>query len=127
VARDRKDTGDKGEELVAAHLQGKGYRIARRNYRCSLGEIDIIAEDGDEIVVIEVRTRRMPCLVRPEETITRAKAARLVRLAEHYLDSTGQEERPWRVDVVAVEMDSSDRPLRVEQYRDAVAEVLGRR
>lgn len=127
MTRERKDTGQKGEELAARYLQGKGCRIVRRNYRCNIGEIDLVAEDSGVVVIVEVRTKRVPCMVRPEETITWAKATRLVRLAEHYLASTGQDDRPWRVDVVAIEMDSDDTPLRIERYQDAVAEVTRHR
>lgn len=126
MTRERKDTGQKGEELAARYLQSKGYRILCRNYRCRFGEIDLVAEDKDAVVIVEVRTRRAPCMVRPEETITWIKATRLIRLAEHYLASTSQDDRPWRVDVVAVEVDSEDMPLRIEQYLDAVAEVVRR-
>lgn len=127
MTRERKDTGQKGEDLAARYLQGEGCRIVCRNYRCQIGEIDLVAEDSGVVVIVEVRTKRVPCMVRPEETITWTKATRLIRLAEHYLATTGQEDRPWRVDVVAIEMDSADLPLRIERYRDAVAEVVRRR
>ncbi len=125
MTRERKNTGQKGEDLAARYLERQGCRVVRRNYRCNIGEIDLVAEDAGVVVIVEVRAKRVPCMVRPEETITRAKATRLMRLAEHYLVSTGQEDRPWRVDVVAIEMDSQDTPLRIERYLDAVAEVAG--
>jgi putative endonuclease len=126
MTRERKDTGQKGEDLAAEYLLGKGYRILCRNYRCHIGEIDLVAEHAGEVVIVEVRTKRAPCMVRPEETITPAKATRLVRLAEHYLVSTGQDERPWRVDVVAIEIGPEGKPVRIEQYQDAVADIVGR-
>lgn len=127
MTRERKETGQKGEDLAARYLQDQGCRIVCRNYRCNIGEIDLVAMDGNEVIIVEVRTKRVPCMVRPEETITRTKATRLIRLAEYYLASTGQEECPWRVDVVAIEMGSGDLPLRIERYQDAVAEVVRRR
>jgi Holliday junction resolvase-like predicted endonuclease len=82
---------------------------------------------GDEgIVFVEVRTKRRPCLFSPEETITYSKARRLVRLAEHYLVATSQEESPWRVDLVAVELGSRGEPVRIERFRDATADLVGR-
>lgn len=124
MTRERKDTGQKGEDLAARYLQRKGCRIVCRNYRCNIGEIDLVVEDSGVIVIVEVRTKRVPCMVHPEETITWTKATRLIRLAEHYLASRGQDDQPWRIDVIAVEMDSQDVPLRIERYQDAVADAV---
>lgn len=120
----RRDAGARGEQLAARYLEREGYRVVRRNYRCPLGEIDLVVEGVDGLVFVEVRTKRSPCLVPPEETIRRSKALRLIKLAEHYLAATNQEQRPWRVDVVAVELGVRDEPLRIEQFRDAISDVV---
>ncbi len=120
----RREAGSRGEQLAASYLEQEGYRVVRRNYRCPLGEIDLVVEGPDGLVFVEVRTKRVPCLFRPEETIGRSKALRLVRLAEHYLDATGQQERPWRVDVVAVELGAGDEPTRIERFSDATSDVV---
>lgn len=110
--------------MAAQHLEKRGYRIVERNYRCPLGEIDLIARDAEGMVFVEVRTKRRPTLFSPEESVTPAKAHRLVRLAEHYLAGTGQEDLPWRVDVVAVELGPKDAVLRIEQIENAVSDVV---
>ena len=57
MTRSRRDLGDFGERLAAAHLEAKGYRIRERNFRTREGEIDIIAERGGTLVFVEVRNR----------------------------------------------------------------------
>ena len=69
----RRRLGAFGERLAAAHLEAKGYRIRARNYRCREGEIDIVAQDGDTLVFVEVRTRRGDALGGPAESVTATK------------------------------------------------------
>ncbi|MBN1656937.1 MAG: YraN family protein [Anaerolineae bacterium] len=116
---DRRGLGRHGEELAARHLEEKGYQILARNWRCRAGEIDLIALDGDDLAFVEVRTRRGQAYGSPEESITPAKQARLVALAQEYVQA---EEWPgnWRIDVVAVEMDTRGRLLRIDHYDNAV-------
>jgi putative endonuclease len=116
---DRQGLGRHGEELAAQHLTAKGYEIVARNWRCEHGELDLITRDGGCLAFVEVRTRRGRTLGTPEESITRAKQLRLIRLAEAYLqihDWPGD----WRIDVVAVEMDHRGRLLRLDHYENAV-------
>ncbi|HEX2987267.1 MAG TPA: YraN family protein [Chloroflexota bacterium] len=113
--------GRAGEQLAAEHLAAGGYRLLDRNYRCSLGELDLVAERKGELVFVEVRTKRQPCLFRPEESISRDKALRLMRLAEYYMAATGQEDRPWRIDVVAVELRPDGSKARLEHFANATA------
>jgi putative endonuclease len=119
VHDDRRRLGQRGEDLAARHLAARGYEIVTRNWRCEAGELDLVARDGDALVFVEVRTRRGEALGTPEESVTPAKQARLIVLAEAYVqahDWLGD----WRIDVVAVEMDRRGRLLRVEQYENAV-------
>ncbi len=111
--------------MAARYLEKQGYRVARRNYRCPAGEMDLVVEGAEGIVFVEVRTKQRPCLFSPEETITRAKAMRLVRVAESFLVATGQQERPWRVDLVAVELDARGEPVRIDRFRDAISDLVG--
>ena len=116
---DRRGLGRRGEELAARHLAGRDYEIVARNWRCEVGEIDLVARDGDWLAFVEVRTRRGRALGTPEESITPAKQARLVDLAEAYVqmhDWPGY----YRIDVIAVELDRRGRLLRVEHYENAV-------
>lgn len=119
----RQQTGRTGEDLAARFLEREGCRVVARNYRCPVGELDLVVDGPEGLVIVEVRTRQLPCLVRPEETITRSKAMHLVRAAQWYLASTGQEDRPWRVDLVAVELSSGGEPLRMQRFRDATSGI----
>jgi putative endonuclease len=125
MADRRRETGQAGEAIASAYLERKGYSIVARNYRCRVGEIDLVAKGPDGLVFVEVRARRHDPMVAPEETIGRAKAGRMIRSAEQYLMGTGQEDVPWRLDVVAVEMGEGGQPVRIEHYQDAVSHILG--
>jgi putative endonuclease len=119
IANDRRGLGRRGEELASHHLLAKGYEIVDRNWRCESGELDLIARDRGCLVLVEVRTRRGREMGSPEESITPAKQARLITLAEAYVQS--QDWRgPWRLDVVAVEMDRRGRLLRIDHYENAI-------
>lgn len=116
----RQGLGRRGEELAARHLAAKGYEIVARNWRCQAGELDLVARDGECLVMVEVRTRRGEEMGSPEESLTAAKQARLVALGEAYVqeqDWIGD----WRIDVIAVELDRRGRLLRVDQYENAVS------
>jgi putative endonuclease len=121
MTSERQRTGREGEDLAARYLEREGCRVVARNYRCPLGELDLVVEGPEGIVFVEVRTKRQPCTVRPEETITRPKALRLARLAEWYMATTKQEERPWRVDLIAVELGTGDRVRRLQWFRDVTS------
>jgi len=101
----RRRRGQLGEAAAAAYLEQKGYRIKERNYRCPLGELDIIAADGGEIVFIEVRTRSSTAFGTPQESIDARKQLRLRRLAAYYLNARGLAGQACRFDVVAVRLD----------------------
>ena len=115
----RRGLGKMGEELAARQLVAAGYEIVARNWRCQEGELDLVAQQGECLVVVEVRTRRGKALGTPEESVTPAKQARLIALAEAYVQAVDWP-GDWRIDVVAVELDQSGRLLRVDQYENAV-------
>jgi putative endonuclease len=94
--------GDNGENLAARHLRNQGLRIITRNYRCELGEVDIIARDGPVLVFVEVKTRVDEERAAPEQQVDRAKQHQLTRVARHYLSRYGPPQPPARFDVVAV-------------------------
>lgn len=98
----RKDVlGRSGEDLAADYLLGHGYAIVERNWRCAIGEIDIVARRGSTTVVIEVKTRSGPGYGHPLEAVTPVKLARLRRLAAAWAAENGPVER-LRIDAVAV-------------------------
>ncbi|HEY65687.1 MAG TPA: YraN family protein [Caldilineae bacterium] len=115
----RRGLGQAGETLAARELARLGLRVIARNWRCAEGEIDLIALDGDCLVIVEVRTRRGRAYGTPEESITLAKRARLINLARLYVAETGWR-GPWRIDLVAVELDRAGRLLRVTHLPSAI-------
>jgi len=118
----RRDTGILGERLARDFLQNKGYHITETNFRCSYGEIDIIARDKDCLVFVEVRTKKSFSFGTPEESITPAKKARLRATASHYLQTHDDLPQQWRIDFVAVELNSRNEPSRIELIENAVGE-----
>lgn len=93
--------GERGENLAAKELQKLGYRIYVRNFKCHLGEIDIIARDGKTLVFVEVKTRVADDPT-PEEQINETKMHQITKSAKHYLSRYGDPKPPARFDVVAI-------------------------
>jgi putative endonuclease len=98
----RKQLGAKGEEIAVCYLKSKGYKIVERNYRIKLGEIDIIAEQGEDLVFIEVKTRSDAFFGSPFESITAQKQKQLSKVALEYISKQGCHNRPSRFDVVGI-------------------------
>ena len=119
----RQETGNLGEKLAVGFLQKQGYHILQTNYRCPEGEVDIVARRKDCLVFIEVRTRRSQEFGSPEESITPAKMDKLRRVAAHYRQTHDDTPASWRIDVVAIEMDRQNRPLRIEHIENAIGET----
>jgi putative endonuclease len=101
-AQARKRKARHGETLAALFLRAKGYRIEARNWRCAVGEIDIVARRGATLVFVEVKTRSGGSAGSPEEAVNERKRKQLVRLANVYLARFHGEPPPCRFDVVAV-------------------------
>lgn len=97
-----KQLGDRGEDVAAGHLEGAGYRIIERNWRCRDGEIDIVAGVDDVVVVVEVKTRTGHGAGHPYESVTPSKVARLRRLAVAWARAHPLEGHRLRIDVVGV-------------------------
>lgn len=115
---DRPLLGSRGEAAAEAHLTRLGYRILERRFRSRLGEIDLIAEHGDVVVFVEVKTRRTSGFGSPEESVTPAKQRKIARMAAFFLASRGWAGRDCRFDVVAVE-ERGDEPVRLRHLPDA--------
>ncbi|MDF2559928.1 MAG: hypothetical protein K0R99_1374 [Microbacterium sp.] len=79
------DLGRAGEERAAQHLTGSGYTVLDRNWRCAQGEIDIVAALGDQLAMIEVKTRRTAAFGHPFEAVDRRKRRRLWQLAQAWV------------------------------------------
>ena len=115
----RRRRGQIGEAAAAAFLAEQGMQIIKRNYRCPLGEIDIIARDGRELVFVEVRTRSSSTFGTPKETVDQRKQMRLRCLAAYYLSRPGLDKQPCRFDVVAVCLDRREKVAKLEHIRGA--------
>lgn len=99
---DRLALGRIGEDAAVALLTGRGYRILARNFRCPLGELDVVADHDGAIVFVEVKTRSSLARGHPFEAITPHKRRRLTRLARYYLKGRNALRRPVRFDAVSV-------------------------
>ncbi|WP_328992511.1 YraN family protein [Kribbella sp. NBC_01245] len=94
--------GQYGEDLAASYLVGQGFSILERNWRCDLGEVDIVAREGSCLVICEVKTRRGLGYGNPLETITYRKLARLRQLAGRWLQEHEVHPEQIRIDVIGV-------------------------
>ena len=102
--------GDKGEKIAAAFLKQKGFRIRAKNYTCSYGEIDLVAQKGGELVFVEVKTRRTTTFGRPEESVTKQKVQHIGRAAMMYMQAHNWIDQPWRIDVIAIMLSEESEP-----------------
>ncbi len=93
--------GDRGENMAARELRNKGYKIIVRNFRCELGEIDIIARDGNTLVFVEVKTRTEDSPA-PEDQVNNIKQHQVTKAAKYYLTRYGVPQPPARFDVIAI-------------------------
>lgn len=94
--------GKYGEDLAAKFLQDRGYQIIERNWRCSIGEIDLIARDKTRIVFVEVKTRNGIGYGHPFEAITSTKMTRMRRLAAQWCMQHETHGANVRLDAIAV-------------------------
>lgn len=111
--------GKKGEVLAADFLQKQGYTIIQLNYRCNIGEIDIVAKDGETLVFVEVKARSGYRFGNPKEAISYAKRKRISKIAMFYLKKTGNTRVKARFDVVAIHPAENSEEPRVELIRNA--------
>lgn len=116
----RRKLGNWGESVAATYLEAQGYAILIRQWRCARGEIDLVARDGEELVFVEVRTRRGESAGTPESSITPRKTQRLLHLAQEYLLAHQLEEIPWRIDLIAIQLDPQGKLLRCEHIRNPI-------
>lgn len=102
TARRRTALGAYGEALAARHLLAQGMLLLDRNWRCDLGEVDLVLRDGPALVVCEVKTRTSTAFGSPLEAVTAPKAARLRRLAARWLADHDVRPPEVRIDLVGV-------------------------
>lgn len=105
--------GKAGEEIAADFLKKSGYKIVEVNYRCPIGEIDIVARDKNELVFVEVKARKSSALGYPEEAVGIKKQKKMSQLASWYLQEKKLNDARARFDVVAVLMLPSGNDIRL--------------
>ena len=110
--------GRRGEALAADTLVQQGFTILARNWRCPYGEADLLALDGDRLVIVEVKTSTLGT-ISPEAHVTRYKLRRLENILACYAQTEHRPERSWRIDVVAVQVKRDGSLHRYTHIRNA--------
>jgi putative endonuclease len=113
-----KSLGNRGEDLAIQFLKKQGYKIIERNYKTLLGEIDIIAQDGNKLVFVEVKTRTTDAFGFPFESVNKRKREKLKKLALGYLKKRGNE-LPLRFDVLSIIYNDAEVKKHFVHFKDA--------
>ncbi len=111
--------GDFGEAEAVAHLENEGYIILKKNFRCKLGEIDIIAADGDTLAFIEVKTRSTEKYGKPGEFVNYKKQNKIIKTALQYIVLNNLTDWMSRFDIVEVLVDKDDKVKSISLLKDA--------
>lgn len=117
MTEERIALGRFGEELAKKRLTELGYNILETNYRCSLGEIDLVARDGDVLVFVEIKTRKNRPLGEAKEAVHKRKQGQLSKVALAYLKYKNLWGSKARFDVVAIGV--SEEKKEIEIIKDA--------
>lgn len=114
---DKRSKGNVGEDLAAGYLQKHGYKILERNFHARVGEIDIIALDGQTLVFVEVKTRWSRAYGGAIDSITYRKLQSIIKTAQYYKLLHPQLPEGMRIDIVAV--DISEQSPKIELIKNA--------
>ncbi len=106
----KKALGARGETLAESFLLKQGYEILDKNYRCKIGEIDIVAKRGNRVAFVEVKARKTNLRGRPEEAVNDIKQKKLLSLASWYLKEKRIQNAFVEMDVVAVSWAENGKP-----------------
>lgn len=107
--------------MAQTYLEALGYHFVDRNWHCAAGELDLIMLDGEELVFVEVKTRRGERSGRADEAVSASKATKLLGAAEWYLFQHAEHQsRIWRCDLIAITIMSTTQPPRVSHYVNAI-------
>ena len=113
MTQDRLHVGRLGEDLALRKLKKLGYRCIARNYRCPLGEMDLIARDGETLVFVEIKTRRDKSLAYAKEAVDERKKRQLSKVALAYMKAEDCCDTKSRFDVVAINLDGNREQVEV--------------
>ncbi len=111
--------GNAGEDMAYEYLSSIGYKILDRNFRCKLGEIDLIGFDGDILCFIEVKTRRGNMYGNPSEAVTPYKQHRIVKSALTYISKNRLNNFMCRFDVMEIISDGRQEDTQINLIKDA--------
>lgn len=114
-----KSLGIYGEKAAIKFLEDEGYKVLARNYRCKIGEIDIIAADGDTLSFIEVKTRSSNQYGRPCEAVNYNKQIKIVKTALHYINRNNLTQWMSRFDIVEILIETDDRINSINLIKNA--------
>lgn len=113
--------GQSGEWMAQEFLERQGYRFVARNWHCTSGELDLIMLDGDELVFVEVKTRRGEASGRAGEAVSPSKTLKLLASAEWYISAHPEHQaRIWRCDLVAITISAYPLPPQITHYVNAI-------
>ncbi|MBI2470316.1 MAG: YraN family protein [Planctomycetes bacterium] len=115
----KRDVGTRGELLAVKFLKKNGYEILQRNYRCKLGEIDIVCYDHGAIAFVEVKTRYSDSYGPPELSVTEAKKRQIVKVASHYVAEKKIEGIDFRFDVVSIFHTPTEKYPKITLFKNA--------
>ena len=119
----KKLLGNRGERAAIRFLRKQGYQVLHRQFRNRIGEIDIVAKDGNVIVFVRVKTRKSNVAGGPEEAVNFTKQKQLTKLALSYLKRYNLLEHSARFDVVAVIWPDDAKKPEITHYRNAFESV----
>ena len=102
--------GERGEMVAWNYLAKQGYKILEKNYRCKIGEIDVVAQKEKKLSFIEIKTRAHHGFGRPEESVHPIKQRKLIQLAKWYLKDKRKEEASVSFDVLAITWKENEEP-----------------
>lgn len=111
MTQERKRLGERGEDAAVSYLERCGWTVVERNWRVPAGEIDVIALDGDTVVLVEVKTRKTVAKGTPDDAVTPAKQRKYRKLAQAYSQHAGLTDTQIRFDVVSILVIAEDRAL----------------
>jgi putative endonuclease len=123
MSRTKRDSalGKIGEHHARLTLEARGYRFVTHNWHCEAGELDLVMLDEDELVFVEVKTRRGDSAGRADDAVTSAKVRRMLAAAEWYVsDHPEHQERVWRCDLVAITVNPRSGAANATHYINAI-------
>ena len=113
MTRERLDLGKLGEKLALKKIKSLGYKYITKNYRCPLGEIDLIARDGDYLVFIEIKTRKGGSIFYAKEAVDQRKKRQISKVALAYMKANDCLDTKARFDVIAINIKGDKKEIEV--------------